>query len=344
MKKINIAILGATGTVGQRFIEMLIDHPFFNIKALLASDNSAGKTYAEACNWLVSSTMPQELRAQVLKKCTSSEIENDDIEIVFSALPGSIAQAAEPEFAQAGYKVFSNASTFRMTEDVPLAITEINAQSMVSLVKKQQENRNWPGFIVTNPNCSTIVLCLPLKAIYDSFGIQSVVATTMQAISGSGYPGVSSLDILDNILPYIPGEDEKVEAEPLKILDADFPISATCNRVPTIDGHFETLSVSLGRNASVEEVKECLGNFALDQYSNLPTGLKQPIRVTDDPRRPQVRLDRDTGNGMAITVGRIRKCNVLENGVRMTILGHNTLRGAAGQSILNAEWWVLNIQ
>ena len=344
MQKINVAILGATGTVGQRFIEMLIDHPFFNIKTLLASDNSAGKTYAEACNWLVSPTMPEQVKSQVLKKCTADEIKDDDIEIVFSALPGSIAQTAEPEFAQAGYKVFSNASTFRMTEDVPLAITEVNAQSMVDLTKKQQQDRNWPGFIVTNPNCSTIVLALPLKAIYDQFGINSVIATTMQAISGSGYPGVPSLDILDNILPYIPKEDEKVETEPLKILDAEFPISATCNRVPTIDGHFETLSISLGKNASVEEVKECLENFAKDKYSNLPTGLAQPIVVSDDPFRPQVRLDRNTGKGMAIIVGRIRKCNVLENGIRMTILGHNTVRGAAGQSILNAEWFVKNVQ
>jgi len=340
MQKINVAILGATGTVGQRFIDLLIDHPFFNIKALLASENSAEKTYEQACNWLVSHTMPQVVRTQVLKKCSVQEIQDEEIEIVFSALPGNIAQTVEPEFAQAGYKVFSNASTFRMTEDVPLAIAEINAQSMIELTKKQQKSRNWPGFIVTNPNCSTIVLCLPLKPIYDTFGIKSVVVSTMQAISGSGYPGVASLDIIDNILPYIPKEDEKVELEPLKILDADFPISATCNRVPTIDGHFENLSISLEKNASVEEVKQCLTNFALNKYSDLPTGLKQPIIVSDNPFRPQVRLDRDTGNGMAITAGRIRKCNVLENGIRMTILGHNTIRGAAGQSVLNAEWYL----
>ena len=340
MQKINVAILGATGTVGQRFIEMLIDHPYFNIKALLASEKSVGKTYEQACNWLVSPNMPQEVKGQILKNCTANEIKDDNIEIVFSALPGSIAKIAEPAFAQAGYKVFSNASTFRMTDDVPLAITEVNAQSMIDLTKKQQQERNWPGFIVTNPNCSTIVLCLPLKPIYDTFGIKSLVVSTMQAISGSGYPGVPSLDILDNILPYIPKEDEKVEAEPLKILNANFPVSATCNRVSTIDGHFENLSISLEKNASVEEVTECLNNFALDKYSDLPTGIKQPVIVTDNPFRPQVRLDRNTGNGMAITVGRIRKCNVLENGIRMTILGHNTIRGAAGQSILNAEWYI----
>ena len=344
MQKINVGILGATGTVGQRFVDLLIGHPFFNIKALLASDNSAGKTYEQACNWLVSPSMPQVVRSQILKKCKAEEIKDDNIEIVFSALPGSIAGTAEPEFAQAGYKVFSNASTFRMAKDIPLVITEINARSMVYLTKNQQKNCDWPGFIVTNPNCSTIVLCLPLKPIYDKFGIKSVLVTTMQAISGSGYPGVASLDIIDNILPYIPEEDEKVEIEPLKILDADFPISATCNRVPTIDGHFETLSISLEKHANIEEVKECLENFALDKYSSLPTGLKQPIVVTDDPSRPQVRLDRMAGNGMAITVGRIRKCHALKNGIRMTILGHNTIRGAAGQSVLNAEWYIKNVQ
>lgn len=340
MKKINIAILGATGTVGQRFIDMLIDHPFFNIKALLASEGSAGKKYEEACNWLVTPNMPSQVRDQIIKSCNPGEIKDDDIEIVFSALPGSIAKTSEPEFAEAGYKVFSNASSFRMTEDVPLAITEVNAQSMIDLTERQQKERGWKGFIVTNPNCSTIVLCLPLKAIYDAFGVNQLIVSTMQAISGSGYPGVPSLDIIDNILPYIPKEDDKVEQEPLKILDADFPISATCNRVPTIDGHFETLNISLGKKASVDEIKECLNNFAKDEYSNLPTGLAQPIIVHENPFRPQVRLDRDNGKGMAITIGRIRACKTLENGIRMTILGHNTVRGAAGQSILNAEWYV----
>lgn len=342
MQKTNIAILGATGAVGQRFIELLDNHPFFETKALLASKNSSDKTYQEACNWIISAQMPESIKNIKVKNCAPEELKEENIEIVFSALPSGAAKISEPAFARAGYKVFSNASAFRMEETTPLMITEINAGSSQELIKKQQAKHGWPGFIITNPNCSTIILALPLKALYDAFGIQKAIVSTMQAISGAGYPGVSSFDILDNVLPYIGGEEEKVETEPLKILEARFPISANCNRVATIDGHFEDLNISLGKNASAEEVKEALSSFSQGQYSNLPTGIENPIIVKDDPNRPQPRLDRDNGNGMAITVGRVRKCNVMENGFKMTILGHNTIRGAAGQSVLNAEWWILN--
>jgi len=321
---------------------MLIDHPYFNIRALLASQNSAGKNYEQACNWIISSKMPEQVRNIKIKNCSPKEIQNKNIEIVFSALPSNIAKTAEPEFAKAGYKVFSNASAFRMDPNTPLMIAEINAKNAPLLIKKQQKKNNWPGFIITNPNCSTIILTLPLKPLYDAFGIKKLIVSTMQAVSGAGYPGVSSLDILENIVPYIPGEEEKVETEPLKILETDFQISAACNRVPVLDGHFEDLNISLGKNATVKEVKQCLENFTKDDCANLPTGLAKPIIVNENPFRPQPRLDRASGNGMAITVGRIRGCSALQNGIKMIILGHNTIRGAAGQSILNAEWWINN--
>ncbi|MEK9165876.1 MAG: aspartate-semialdehyde dehydrogenase [Patescibacteria group bacterium] len=360
MRSINIAILGSTGIVGQRFVQMLTNHPYFKIKALLASDRSAGKPYGQVCNWLIGREMPEAVRSLVVKEAKIEELEGKDVEIVFSALPSDIAKEVEPQFAKAGYKVFSNASAFRMEEDVPLVVAEINADHM-ELVKVQQKNRGWKGFIVTNPNCTTIIMCLPLKALDDAFGVREVVVSTMQAISGAGYPGVASLDIVDNVLPYIAGEEEKVEAEPLKILGkmsslkyqmsnqiqnpnvkivpADIKISASCQRVPVIDGHLEDLHVSLKKPATIDEVKKILYNFE-SKFKKTPSSPERLIIVSDDPIRPQPKLDRLAGAGMSITVGRIRKDSVLENGVKMTILGHNTIRGAAGQSILNAERWV----
>ena len=348
MQKTNIAILGATGMVGQRFVEMLSNHPYFRIAALLASEGSAGKPYSQAANWLISQEMPRSVKSMIVKKTWPEFIANDDIEIVFSALPSNIARNAEPQFAKAGFKVFSNASAFRWDDDVPLVVAEINAPHM-DLVKIQQKQRNWQGFIITNPNCSTIIMALVLKPLYDAFGIKQVIASTMQAVSGAGYPGVASLDIVDNVLPYIAGEEEKVEKETVKILgthnmehgtvqNTDIKISASCQRVCTVDGHLLDLHISLGRAARVDEIKKVLYDFGSKKL-NLPTAPAKTLIITDDLLRPQPKLDRNAGGGMSITIGRIRQDPVLENGVKMTILGHNTIRGAAGQSILNAEWW-----
>lgn len=338
--KIGVAILGATGTVGQRFVSLLENHPFFEIKALLASVRSAGKSYKEATNWILTTPMQKTVENVVVRDAsTIGESDAEGIEVVFSALPADEARNLEPRYAQGGYKVFSNASAFRMEHDVPLVVTEINAHHM-KLVHAQQKNRGWKGFIVTNPNCTTIILALALKPLFDAFGIRSVVVSTMQALSGAGYPGVASLDIIDNVLPFISKEEEKVESEPLKILGARFPISASCQRVPTLEGHLEDAHISLERiPSSFDEIKRVLHEFG-SPCQELPSSPARTLVLTDDPMRPQPKLDRMNGSGMSVTIGRIRRDPVLENGIKMTILGHNTIRGAAGQSILNAEWWV----
>ncbi|MBU4299102.1 aspartate-semialdehyde dehydrogenase [Patescibacteria group bacterium] len=340
MKKINVGILGATGMVGQRFMEMLAHHPYFNLKVLMASKDLVGKPYSQVCNWFISREMPKEVCSMLIKEAKPEAMSNNGVEIVFSAVPADIAKELEPKFALAGYKVFSNASAFRMEEDVPLLIAEINPDHL-ELLKAQQQSRRWPGFIVTNPNCTTIIMTLVLKPLLDNFGIKEVLVSTMQAVSGAGYPGVASLDIIDNVLPYIREEEEKMESEPLKILDADFKISASCHRVATTDGHLEDLHISLAKPVSIEQIKKVLADFGKD-FKKLSSSPEKLLIVTDDPMRPQPKLDRLAGNGMSVTVGRIREDSVLENGVKMNILGHNTIRGAAGQSILNAEFWAEN--
>jgi len=340
VKKINVAILGATGMVGQRFIEMLDEHPYFNPKVLMASKDLSARPYSEICNWFISREMPESIRSLLVKEAKLESLFNEEVEIIFSAVPADVAKKLEPLFASAGYKVFSNASAFRMEKDVPLLIREVNPRDL-ELIENQQENRGWKGFIVTNPNCTTIILTLVLKPLLDAFGIKEVIVSTMQAVSGAGYPGVPSLDIIDNVLPYIREEEEKVESEPLKILDADFKISASCHRVATSDGHLEDLHISLKKPVSLDEIKKVLTNFG-ENFRKLPSSPEKLLIVTDDPRRPQPKLDRLAGKGMSVTVGRIRDDPVLENGVKMNILGHNTIRGAAGQSILNAELWAEN--
>ena len=342
MKKINVGILGATGMVGQRFIEMLVNHPYFNLKSLMAQKEFSGKSYNWVCNWLISGDMPENVRSMLVKEAKPETLFNEDVEIIFSAVPADVARDLEPRFASAGYKVFSNASAFRMEKDVPLLIAEINPGHL-KLLETQQQGRRWKGFIVTNPNCTTIVMTLVLKPLLDAFGIKEVIVSTMQAVSGAGYPGVASLDIIDNVLPYIREEEEKVESEPLKILDADFKISASCHRVATTDGHLVDSHISLKKPASIDEIKQVLADFG-SKFKKLPSSPEKLLIVTDDPCRPQPKLDRLAGKGMSITVGRIREDPVLENGVKMSILGHNTIRGAAGQSILNAEWWIENIK
>lgn len=340
MEKIRVGVLGATGAVGQRFVELLVGHPVFELKALMAQKEFSGKPYGEVCRWFISREMPKAVSLMPVKIGEPESLKNDGVEIVFSAIPADIAKILEPKFAMAGYKIFSKAAALRMEKDTPLLVAEINPEKL-ELLKVQQKNRSWLGFISTDPNCSTIIMTLVLKPLLDAFGINEVIVSTMQATSGAGYPGVPSLDIIDNVLPYIGGEEDKMEKEPLKILDADFKISASCHRVGTTDGHLEDLHISLKNRASVEEIKKVLSDFGKN-LKKLPSSPEKLIIITDDPARPQPKLDRMAGNGMSITVGRLREDPVLKNGVKMNILGHNTIRGAAGQSILNAELWAEN--
>lgn len=342
MKPIRVGILGATGAVGQRFIELLNGNPWFEITALAASERSEGKTYAEACDWRISGDMPTAVRAMQVHPCTPGL----DCQIVFSALPPAAARDVEEQFAAAGYGVFSNASAHRMDPDVPLLIPEVNADHL-GLIEVQRRNRGWDrGFIVTDPNCSTVGMTVPLKPLHDAFGVRRVIVTTMQALSGAGYPGVPSLDILDNVVPFIRNEEDKLASEPRKLLGrlagdhiamADIRISPACNRVATRDGHLETLAIEFERRpSSADEVKDVLRAFASEPYAlGCPSAVAQTIIVRDEPDRPQTLKDRDAGHGMAVTVGRVRPCEVFD--YKMVVLAHNTIRGAAGGSILNAE-------
>jgi aspartate-semialdehyde dehydrogenase len=336
-RKYRVGILGATGTVGQRFAQLLEDHPQFEITAMAASDRSVGKPYSEACAWKLPGKIPANVRDIVVQPIEPPL----DCDIVFSSLPGSVAREAEEAFARAGYPVISNSSVYRMDEDVPLLIAEIN-HDHVGLISKQRENRGFTtGFIVTNPNCAVISFAPPLAALHRKFGVESVIVTTMQAISGAGYPGVPSLDITDNVFPFIAGEEPKVEIEAQKILGtftesgiekADFTVSAQCFRVNVIDGHTASVRVNLKETATLEEIVDAMKTFpSLDLHSS-PTAF---IEVTDEPTRPQPKLDRDNGNGMTITVGRVFPDNIFD--YRFVSLSHNTVRGAAGSAILNAE-------
>lgn len=334
------AVLGATGNVGQIFIQLLEGHPWFEVSVVAASERSEGKTYGEASRWRQSTPIPEAVAEMGVVAIDPRAIK--DIDVVFSALPSAVARKAEEDFASAGYVIVSNASAHRMDLDVPLLNPEINC-SHVSLIEEQRRKRNWDGAIVTNPNCAATALSLPLKPIYDEFGIKSVFVSTMQAISGAGYPGVASLDIVDNVIPYIGGEEEKVETETQKILGspskpANFKVSASCNRVPTLDGHLEAVFVETKKMAEPKAVAVAMENFVGEpQKLNLPSAPKKPIVVRQEKDRPQTRLDRMEGNGMSTIVGRIRKDTVL-NGVKFIVLGHNTIRGAAGCGVLNAEY------
>lgn len=339
--RFRVGILGATGVVGQRFIQLLEDHPQFEITALAASDRSQGKTYAEACAWRLPGEMPERVKKIVVK----SPAPPLDCDFVFSSLPGEVASEAEESFARAGCPVISNSSSHRMDADVPLLIPEVNPEHL-SLIDSQRLARGYDrGYLVTNPNCSTIVIAMALAPLHRDFGVASCVATTMQAISGAGYPGVASLDITDNVLPFIGGEEEKIESETVKIfgrvsdgkiVDADALVSAQCNRVNVIDGHLAAMRVKLAQTASLDQVREALRSFrSLPQELKLHSAPASPIIVRDEVDRPQPRLDRDAGNGMSITVGRIAPDKVLD--YRFVALGHNTIRGAAGAAILNAE-------
>jgi len=336
-----VGILGATGVVGQRFIQLLEDHPQFEITAPAASDRSQGKSFAEACTWRLPGDMPERVK-QIIVQGPAPPL---DCDLIFSSLPGDIARDAEEEFARAGYPVISNSSPHRMGADVPLLIPEVNADHL-ALIDVQQKIRGFDrGFIVTNPNCSAIVIVMALAPLHAKFGVSSCVVTTMQALSGAGYPGVASLDATDNVIPFIGGEEEKIEAETLKLLgrfqndviaEPDMTVSAQCNRVNVSDGHMASIRVKLERAASIDDIRAALASFTSEpQRLKLHSAPERPIIVRSENDRPQPRLDRDSGNGMSVTVGRITADSVLD--YRFVALGHNTIRGAAGAAILNAE-------
>lgn len=341
MAKIKIGILGATGAVGQRFVQLLAGHPWFEIAALGASDRSAGVRYGDR-RWVLQPDMPEAVADMELRL---GEPQNfADCQVVFSATPNDVAREVEQAFARAGFFVFTNAGPHRMEEDVPLMITDVNPDH-AGLIEVQRRQRGWPGFIVANANCTATHLTSALKPLHDAFGLDKVFVVSMQAVSGAGYPGVSSLDIMDNVIPYIGNEEPKLEEEPPKMLGrlaggriehADFTISAHCNRVPTLDGHTECVSVALRRPATPKQAADVLRTYrSLPQELRLPSAPDPCIVVRSEPDRPQTRLDRMAGNGMATVVGRIRPCPLLD--LKFVLLGHNTVRGAAGGSVLNAE-------
>ena len=342
---VNVGVLGATGMVGQRFIELLGDHPDFEITALTASKRSAGKRYEDAVNWYQESKIPEVARDITVVDTDPAEVK--DVDIVFSALPADIAVNVEPKFAEAGMKVASNAAAMRMEPDVPLVIPEVNPEHL-ELIEVQRKNRGWDdGFIVTNPNCSTIALTLTLKPLYDEFDIERVYVSTMQAVSGAGYNGVPSMAIVDNLVPFIGGEEEKMESETLELLGdlddgklnpAPFGISTSCHRVAVVDGHTEAVFIEMADDFSVEEVEESFREFrGLPQKLDLFSAPATPVIVREEDDRPQPRMDRNAQRGMAVSVGRIRKDEVFSNSLKYVLVGHNTIRGAAGASILNAE-------
>jgi len=335
-RKVPVAVLGATGTVGQKFIRLLEHHPWFEVAAVAASERSVGLAYGEAVRWRESTPIPPRVAAMIIEPCVPPLAGT----IVFSAVEAALAPEIEQSFARAGALVVTNTKSHRMEPDVPLLIPEINADHL-SLLAGQRETRGWSGGIVANPNCSTAGLVLALAPLHAAFGVERVFVSTMQAVSGAGYPGVASLDILGNVIPHIGGEEEKMEQETRKILgvpggDAPIVVSAHTSRVPTLDGHLEVASVGFRRRVTPDEVIAALEEFrGSPLVAGLPSSPAQPIEVDRRPDRPQTRLDLDRGGGMAVTVGRVRPCPLFD--VRFALLSHNTIRGAAGAAIQNAE-------
>jgi aspartate-semialdehyde dehydrogenase len=338
--KIPVAVLGATGTVGQKFVRLLADHPWFELVAVAASASSAGRRYADAVRWREPIAPPARVADMIVRECVSPL----SARIVFSALDADVAGPIEQEFAQAGAYVVTNTRTHRMEPDVPLMIPEANSDHL-SLIDRQQKERGWKGAILANPNCSTAALAMALLPLHRAFKIDRLFVSTMQAVSGAGYPGIASLDIVGNVIPHIAGEEEKIERESRKVLGtlsngvvhpAEFAVSAHSNRVPVVDGHMMTVSVGFTRRVAPEEALAVLREFRPQPcVADLPSSPALPIEVDDRPDRPQPRLDLDRGHGMAVTVGRVRACPLLD--IRMVVLGHNTIRGAAGQAIQIAE-------
>ena len=341
--KIPIGILGATGVVGQRFIQMLERHPWFEATWLAASDRSEGKTYAEAARWRLKTPVPANIAAMKVSPATPEGAPK----IIFAALDASIAAEMEPRFADTGCFVVSNSSALRMQSDVPLVIPEVNA-GHIKLIDAQAWRKKSGGYVVTNPNCSAIGLVLALAPLQRRFGLEAVMVVTMQAVSGAGYPGVASLDILGNVIPYVRNEEEKMEEETrkllgqlngIKVIPAAFAMSAQCNRVAVEDGHTECVSVKFRKPATYEEIIAAWAEFKplsdLHDGHRLPTAPEQPVEFVDALDRPQPRLDKMRGNGMAATVGRLRPCPLFD--WKFVVLSHNTIRGAAGAAVLNAE-------
>ncbi len=336
-ERIRVGILGATGSVGQRFITLLAEHPWFEIVALTASDRSAGKRYSEATTWVQASPLPARLGEMTLLPSAPPL----DCPLVFSALDASVAGEVEEAFARAGHLVVSNAGSHRMDPEVPLLVPEVNPDHL-EMARKQ---RFGSGAIVTNPNCSTIGVVLALKPLLDAFGLSRVHVVTMQAISGAGLPGVSSFEIVDNVIPYIQGEEEKIERESRKILgslqdrrvkEAELAVSAQCNRVPVLDGHTACISVGLQRAAQAAQLQEAWERFSsLPQELALPTAPEKPVHYLHDEKAPQPRLHRELERGMAVAIGRLRPCSLLD--FKFVALSHNTIRGAAGGALLAAE-------
>ena len=339
-RKIPIGILGATGVVGQRFIQMLEHHPWFEVAWLAASDRSEGKPYAEAARWRLKTALP----ANIAKMKVSPATPEGAPKIIFAALDSAIAAELEPKFAEAGCAVVSNSSALRMQEDVPLVIPEVNG-SHIKLIDIQAWRKKSGGYVVTNPNCSAIGLVLALAPLQQKFGLETVMAVTMQAVSGAGYPGVASLDILGNVIPFIKNEEEKMEEETRKLLgrlngskviSADFAMSAQCNRVAVEDGHTESISIRLKKKAKAEEITAAWNGYRAEpQELKLPSAPEHPVVYVEANDRPQPRFDIDIGGGMTTVVGRLRPCGVLD--WKFTVLSHNTIRGAAGAAVLNAE-------
>jgi len=340
-ERLPVAVLGATGAVGQRFVQLLDGHPWFRVVALTGSERAVGQAYAQACHWVLSDPMPEWARGMTVLPTLPEQVQAP---LAFSALPAATAREIEPACARQGVVVCSNASAFRAEADVPLLLPEVNPQH-TALIAVQRSARGWPGAIVTNANCTITGLTIVLKALLDGFGLERAFVVSLQAVSGAGYPGIASLDILGNVVPYIPDEEDKMEWEPLKILGrleagkvalAAFPISAHANRVPVLDGHVVCLSVALARRAALPEVAQALAEYQAPEASRgLPSAPPSAIWLMEQPDRPQPRLDLLAGGGMTTVVGRLRPDPLLD--CKLVILSHNTIRGAAGGSIYNAE-------
>jgi aspartate-semialdehyde dehydrogenase len=338
--KIPVVILGATGTVGQKFVRLLTDHPWFEVAAVAASDQSAGRRYGEIVRWRENIPIPERIGAMTVQRVDAAIPGR----IAFSAIDAEIAGEVEQAFARAGKYVVTNTKTHRMEPDVPLLLPEVNPDHL-NLLARQQRERRWSGGIVANPNCSTAGLVLGVAPLHRAFGIEKIFVATMQAVSGAGYPGVASLDALGNVIPYIGGEEEKLERETRKILgpygteqvvDAPMAVTAHTNRVAVVDGHLEVVSVGFSRRVMPDEAIQALDQFrAPAEVATLPSTPARPVELDRRPDRPQPRLDSDRGNGMTVTVGRVRPCNLLD--LRLVLLSHNTIRGAAGAAIQNAE-------
>jgi len=335
---VRVGVLGATGAVGQRLIQLIDPHPEFELAAVTASESSAGKQYREAAKWRVDAPIPDDVAEMEVDATTPGEVP-DDVDLIFSSLPSGVGEAVEPEFCEAGYVVSSNSSNGRMDEDIPLTIPEVNADH-VDLIETQRDRRGWDGALLKNPNCSTITMVPALAALDAEFDITDVRVSTLQAVSGAGYSGVSSMEIIDNAIPHIGGEEQKMETESRKLLGSfdgaevslhGMDVAASCNRIPTLDGHLENVWVDTD-----EEISAADAEAAMEAMSgiDLPSSPEQLIKVFDEPDRPQPRLDRNTEGGMGIAVGGFRETT---DGIQFNCLAHNTMRGAAGASVLNGE-------